>query len=653
MSALFRYVIVPSVLATGYFASGSLNDATFPSLNGAVFQSVYSKFESYVSPRQAGAVDPVDPAAVARIDEDLDYSIARRVGSPAGWRAFLANHGRGAHAESARAEIDRLLAEETDAPLDARASVGATPGETAPSAVASGAPDEICKRDEERLARLRSRPSIEEAARLADELACQSLWPQLLSLIETIASAPPPPAEKAASDSPEVAQSASETASAPTPVSATDVKAHADSASAPEANNSRANAEPADVTSASVTEAAAPRPAEQAIRVSPAEAKVADEATPVPLPASETNVADPTASTGASEANTSPADSKAPSGISPSASMTEVSPPSQAREATRDPDADAKPASEATPSPAPAKDVATPLASATLSDSNASPSDIESPGEALPSAPAMQVAAHPPTVGAIEDPHTDSGKAIEAAPSPLPALGTDVDAPALSVTGAKASPGNTQAASSAPSAAQAAPSSPAEAVAQDQRVDAKAATQVAMLAPDDACKRDAERLAWLRSNPSGDEARRFASEMGCEKLRPQLSRLMESFGFSTPTPAAPIPLPTSRSVSAAGGESDCVVDRDTLDTLRAQPLAETAQQFWRNLRCERLRPQVRLLLESLDLAADPSGDCRQEAEELNRIRANRDDKEARRFAHNLTCDALKPQAARLLESLTE
>ena len=141
--------------------------------------------------------------------------------------------------------------------------------------------------------------------------------------------------------------------------------------------------------------------------------------------------------------------------------------------------------------------------------------------------------------------------------------------------------------------------------------------------------------------------------MGCEKLRPQLLRLMESFGFSTPTPAAPIPLPNSRSVSAAGGESDCAADRDTLDTLRAQPLAETAQQFWRNLRCERLRPQVRLLLESLDLAADPSGDCRQEAEELNRIRANRDDKEARRFAHNLTCDALKPQAARLLESLTE
>ena len=77
-------------------------------------------FASYIPTRREAAVEPVDPAAVARIDEDLDYTIARRVGSPAGWRAFLADHGSGAHADSARAEFDRLLAEEPNAPLDAR-----------------------------------------------------------------------------------------------------------------------------------------------------------------------------------------------------------------------------------------------------------------------------------------------------------------------------------------------------------------------------------------------------------------------------------------------------------------------------------------------------------------------------------------------------
>ena len=114
----------------------------------------------------------------------------------------------------------------------------------------------------------------------------------------------------------------------------------------------------------------------------------------------------------------------------------------------------------------------------------------------------------------------------------------------------------------------------------------------------------------------------------------------------------------SRSVngsSAAGLKpaSDCVSERDRLDHIRAQPSADMAQQFWRDLQCERLRPQVRRLLESLNVSADPAGACRREAEELNRIRTNPNRREAEGFARDLTCDALKPQAARLLESLAE
>ena len=114
----------------------------------------------------------------------------------------------------------------------------------------------------------------------------------------------------------------------------------------------------------------------------------------------------------------------------------------------------------------------------------------------------------------------------------------------------------------------------------------------------------------------------------------------------------------SRSVngsSAAGLKpaSDCVSERDRLDHIRAQPSADMAQQFWRDLQCERLRPQVRRLLESLNVSADPAGACRRGAGELNRIRTNPNRREAEGFARDLTCDALKPQAARLLESLAE
>jgi hypothetical protein len=58
--------------------------------------------------------------------------------------------------------------------------------------------------------------------------------------------------------------------------------------------------------------------------------------------------------------------------------------------------------------------------------------------------------------------------------------------------------------------------------------------------------------------------------------------------------------------------SDWASEPDALDCFLAQPSAETA--------CERLRLQVRLLLESRDLAANPLGAYWREAEELKRIR---------------------------------
>jgi hypothetical protein len=135
-------------------------------------------------------------------------------------------------------------------------------------------------------------------------------------------------------------------------------------------------------------------------------------------------------------------------------------------------------------------------------------------------------------------------------------------------------------------------------------------------------------------------------------LRPQLARLMESLGESaerTP-PASETP---SGSAQASTEATACASDQDTLNRIRRQPSPDAVQDLWRNLRCERLRPQVRLALESLDLAADPSGACRREAEDLKRIRSNPDRREAEVFARDVKCDTLKPQAARLLESLSE
>jgi hypothetical protein len=51
----------------------------------------------------------VDPVAAANVDEDLDYRIAQRVKSMEGWRSFLAAHPDGPRAQSARAELDKLV----------------------------------------------------------------------------------------------------------------------------------------------------------------------------------------------------------------------------------------------------------------------------------------------------------------------------------------------------------------------------------------------------------------------------------------------------------------------------------------------------------------------------------------------------------------
>jgi hypothetical protein len=50
----------------------------------------------------------IDAAASARVDEDLDYRIAKQTGSIDGWRAFLKAHPNGAHAPAAQAELDKL-----------------------------------------------------------------------------------------------------------------------------------------------------------------------------------------------------------------------------------------------------------------------------------------------------------------------------------------------------------------------------------------------------------------------------------------------------------------------------------------------------------------------------------------------------------------
>ncbi len=211
--------------------------------------------------------------------------------------------------------------------------------------------------------------------------------------------------------------------------------------------------------------------------------------------------------------------------------------------------------------------------------------------------------------------------------------------------------------------------------------------------PDQECKRDAARLAQLRSNPSLEQVTQLARGLGCESLRPQVKRLMESLGIEplAALPSEPPLTPAQQSLQSPAESRDqaCSREEGMLARLRAKPDASQIVQLERALVCEDLRPQVQRLIESLGMnpiapssapapaaerisnAAPPPSEpaippkpaaanpvdsaqlCKQEAEELARLRANPHRASAERFARDLKCDSLKAQVARLLESVDD
>lgn len=174
-------------------------------------------------------IPSVDPIAAANVDEDLDYRVAQRTASIEGWRAFLTTHPNGPHAQSARAELDKLA---PSAPSSAQMAAQAPDSGAADTEIPSGnmspplastvpdtatlTSDEICRGDEDRLQQLSNSPTSDGVIRLLIELRCEKLRPEVLSLAKRVEDkVPAAPAEAAqdASSNPPPAPGASKDAS--------------------------------------------------------------------------------------------------------------------------------------------------------------------------------------------------------------------------------------------------------------------------------------------------------------------------------------------------------------------------------------------------------------------------------------------------------
>jgi hypothetical protein len=171
-----------------------------------------------------------------------------------------------------------------------------------------------------------------------------------------------------------------------------------------------------------------------------------------------------------------------------------------------------------------------------------------------------------------------------------------------------------------------------------------------VLTQEQVCKRDADRLVRVRASQAIEDVISLERELGCEKLRPQVLRLKESIGVdgtrtdlqvasqatsqqATPQPASPavtppapqttpranvqvagLPQPQVREVPATDsgltprapaqpastpGDDGCKRDEETLAHLRASPALDQIVKFERELHCTRLRPQIARLRESV------------------------------------------------------
>jgi hypothetical protein len=148
-----------------------------------------------------------NPTDAGRVDEDLDYLIAKRTATLEGWQAFLAAHASGARAEAAEAEIDKLsllvkasepAADEVSDRVLPQAKVE-TEAAPPPSDITTLPPHEVCY-DGGCPGGSHSDLSHAESTRFASDSESGKLRPQVASLLESPATAVDEPGSAATVD---------------------------------------------------------------------------------------------------------------------------------------------------------------------------------------------------------------------------------------------------------------------------------------------------------------------------------------------------------------------------------------------------------------------------------------------------------------------
>jgi hypothetical protein len=199
MNALFKYaVVLASGLAIGFTVNRPMSvDQVMKLPRVDEINNLVDSVLSRLKPKADSTA--VDPTAAGRVDEELDYLIAKRNGTLDGWQAFLAAHASGAHAESAEAEVDKLsLRAKASQPATAEVSDSASSeanieSEAAqsgpPSEAATLPPHEVCSRDGDCPREPPSNPSSGDTAGVTNESTAGKPRMEVASLIDSVVAA--------------------------------------------------------------------------------------------------------------------------------------------------------------------------------------------------------------------------------------------------------------------------------------------------------------------------------------------------------------------------------------------------------------------------------------------------------------------------------
>jgi hypothetical protein len=145
------------------------------------------------------------------------------------------------------------------------------------------------------------------------------------------------------------------------------------------------------------------------------------------------------------------------------------------------------------------------------------------------------------------------------------------------------------------------------------------------------CDQDNAKLARLRNGASIEELLQFERDLSCDRLRPQVARLHESLiGTSAPAAVANEPArpATGTSVAALSPQAPTDQGSATPPTLAPSPPPVSAT------------------------APDSIETCKRDESRLSRLRATQSLAEVILFERELGCEKLRPQIVRLRESLT-